>query len=461
MSNKKMTLEEKLEEAIVDKIPYEVPENWMWIKAKGVIKNAVSGFACSKRFEVERDSINAYPHLRPNNIGYFGNFNFNKIVYIPKDKVDEKKSILVKGDILFNNTNSTELVGRSIVVKENMNYAFSNHITKIVVDEEICKPEFLSYAINYNWCQGVFEKVCKQWVGQSGVNQDVLKDEVEIPLPPLKEQQRIVDRIEVLFEKLDESKKLIEEARDDFDKRKKTLIAKGVSGELINKKFDDKVRINEVIVEINSGFACSKQYEIEENEEGAYPHLRPNNVGYYNMFNLDKIVYIPKEKVQESKEIIKKGDIIFNNTNSTELVGRAVVATEDMKMAFSNHLTKIVVDKNKVVPEWVTYCINALWGKGFFSQICKQWVGQSGVNQNVLKKEVTITLPSLEEQKEIVRILDKLLEEENRIEELTSLEEQIELIKKSILAKAFRGQLGTNCEDDESALELLKEILNT
>ncbi|MDU5883237.1 MAG: restriction endonuclease subunit S [Clostridium perfringens] len=460
MANKKMTLEEKLQEAIVNKNTYQIPDNWIWIKAKGVIKNTISGFACSKKFEVESDSINAYPHLRPNNIGYFGNFNFNKIVYIPKDKVDEKKSILVKGDVLFNNTNSTELVGRSVVVKENMNYAFSNHITKIVVDEEICKPEFLSYAINYNWCQGIFEKVCKQWVGQSGVNQDILKDEVEIPLPPLKEQQRIIDKIEGLFQKLDESKELIEEARFDFDKRKKTLIAKGVSGELIKKKIDNNVYLNEVIIEINSGFACSKQYEIGKDEKGAYPHLRPNNVGYYNMFNFDKIVYIPKEKVQEGKDIIKKGDIIFNNTNSTELVGRAVVAEEDMEVAFSNHLTKIVVDKNKVVPEWVTYCINALWGKGFFAQICKQWVGQSGVNQNVLKKEVTIALPSLEEQKEIVRILDNLLKEESKIQELTQLEDQIELIKKSILAKAFRGQLGTNCKEDDSSVELLKEILN-
>lgn len=73
--------------------------------------------------------------------------------------------------------------------------------------------------------------------------------------------------------------------------------------------------------------------------------------------------------------------------------------------------------------------------------------------------ELLIEVPPLEEQKEIVKILDKLLEEESKIEELTQLEEQIELIKKSILAKAFRGKLGTNSEDDESALELLKEIL--
>ena len=239
------------------------------------------------------------------------------------------------------------------------------------------------------------------------------------------------------------------------------MIAKGISGKLINKSFDNEVCINDIIVDINSGFACSKQYEMSKDQEGAYPHLRPNNVGYYNKFNFNKIVYIPIEKVQEGKGVIKKGEIIFNNTNSTELVGRAVVATQDMEVAFSNHLTKLIVDTNKVLPEWAAYCINALWGKGFFTQICKRWVGQSGVNQNVLRKEVIIPLPSLEDQKEVVKILDKLLEEEAKIEEITAIEEQIELIKKSVLAKAFRGQLGTNCEEDESVLELLKEILNT
>ncbi len=80
------------------------------------------------------------------------------------------------------------------------------------------------------------------------------------------------------------------------------------------------------------------------------------------------------------------------------------------------------------------------------------------LNLDIIKK-LPIPIPPIEEQIEIVRILDKIFEEESKIEELTQLEEQIELIKKSILAKAFRGQLGTNCEDDKSALELLKEII--
>lgn len=75
-------------------------------------------------------------------------------------------------------------------------------------------------------------------------------------------------------------------------------------------------------------------------------------------------------------------------------------------------------------------------------------------------RNLEIPIPSLKEQKEIVRILDNTYNKDITINELTDLEEKIESIRKSILAKAFRGKLGTNCEDDESALELLKEILS-
>ncbi|VEH40089.1 EcoKI restriction-modification system protein HsdS [Fusobacterium varium] len=74
-------------------------------------------------------------------------------------------------------------------------------------------------------------------------------------------------------------------------------------------------------------------------------------------------------------------------------------------------------------------------------------------------KEYMFPLPPLEEQKEIVRILDEILEKESKIKELVELEEAIELLEKSILDKAFRGKLGTQNKDDEPAIELLKKIL--
>ena len=84
--------------------------------------------------------------------------------------------------------------------------------------------------------------------------------------------------------------------------------------------------------------------------------------------------------------------------------------------------------------------------------------GQPNVNSPSLQA-LLIPLPPLEEQQEIVRILDEVLENENKVKELLELEEKIDILEKSILNKAFRGELGTQNSDDEFALKLLKNIL--
>lgn len=85
-------------------------------------------------------------------------------------------------------------------------------------------------------------------------------------------------------------------------------------------------------------------------------------------------------------------------------------------------------------------------------------VGQQRVPKSFLE-EYKLCFPSLEEQKEIVRILDTIFEKEQDTQELIDLIEKIDLMKKSILARAFRGELGTNLPEEESAIELLKSIL--
>ncbi|ASJ11261.1 hypothetical protein A3L12_08120 [Thermococcus sp. P6] len=191
--------------------PYELPEGWRWVKLKDVIKEIKSGFACSKSNEVE----NGIPHLRSNNIG-FGNLDFSNVVYLPPELVDLEIYSLKKGDVLFNNTNSKELVGRAALVIKDMECGFSNHITRIRVDKSLILPEFLTYAINYLWVTGYFLRISTKWIGQAGVNNQKLKA-TKIPLPPLEEQKRIVARIEELFSKIDRMKELRRQAKEQAE----------------------------------------------------------------------------------------------------------------------------------------------------------------------------------------------------------------------------------------------------
>lgn len=112
---------------------------------------------------------------------------------------------------------------------------------------------------------------------------------------------------------------------------------------------------------------------------------------------------------------------------------------------------------NQINREYFYHLLNSKHMYNVFSELAK---GSTVKNLNKdLVKTVAISLPPLEEQKEIVRVLDKIFEEENRISELISLENKIEILEKTILDRTFRGELGTGNSDDEPAIELLKRCL--
>lgn len=137
------------------------------------------GFACSKARLVD-DGV---PHLRPFNIGRDGQLDLSEVYKIPASDIPRGKDILAHNEILFNNTNSDGLVGKSALVEAE---------TRIVVDQARALPAFVAYALDRLWQVGHFRRICTRWVSQSAVGIKALAD-VEIPLPSLSRQRRIVD----------------------------------------------------------------------------------------------------------------------------------------------------------------------------------------------------------------------------------------------------------------------------
>ena len=111
--------------------------------------------------------------------------------------------------------------------------------------------------------------------------------------------------------------------------------------------------------------------------------------------------------------------------------------------------------RKNIFNKWLKYFLNNI-----INEIKEKGNGLiPGISREIILN-IRTPLPPLEEQEEIVRILDEILEKENKIKELTELGEAIELLEKSILDKAFRGKLGTQNKDDEPAIELLKKYYN-
>ena len=176
-------------------------------------------------------------------------------------------------------------------------------------------------------------------------------------------------------------------------------------------------------------------------------------------FELDKARYTSDEVKYTEERFLKKGDILWNSTG-TGTVGRVCTLEEideNQKMVADSHVTVVRTSDNVI-----SKCIlNYLISNNVQNNLDSLTTGSTNQKELTLSsvKNLAIPLPPIEEQKEIVRILDNIFTKENLINELISLEDKIQALEKSILSKAFRGELGTNSKDDIEAMELLKEIL--
>lgn len=474
MAKKKMTFEEKLDEAIVKDATYEVPENWTW-----TYMNNIGEYINGKAFKPIDWDTKGLPIIRIQNLtGTNNEFNYFS------GEIEEKYKI-VNNDLLMAwsatldaflwNGNDAVLNQHIFKVRSLINKKYHYYLLKNTIQEMYSKTHGTGMV---HITKGKFEKL-------------------EVPLPPLKEQQRIVDKIESLFEKLDKAKELIEEARDDFEKRKTAILEKAFRGELtkewriknrtdrcydvlmheiknrneiyskVNKKNKPNFMNygeNDILIDKNLpgnwikcpvGLICDcivPGRDKPKSFTGDIPWITiPNVISDYINTNSSELKLSDAEIQEVNAKVIPIKSVIMS------CVGRfGISAIVDKSCVINQQLHAFLPYEKLINPKFLMYHIRILrtYMESIATSTTIAYVNKSGCNS------LPINLPPIEEQKEIVRILDKLLEEESKIEELTVLEEQIELIKKSILAKVFRGQLGTNCEDDENALELLKEILN-
>lgn len=290
-----------------------------------------------------------------------------------------------------------------------------------------------------------------------------LFNKFSIPLPPLAEQQRIVDRIESLFAKLDEAKEKAQAMVDSFETRKAAILHKAFTGELTAKWREEhgvgmesweKKRLSDVVTEFKYGTSEKSDY----NNKGI-PVLRIPNIGD-NGIDLSDIKYLNHRNV-DSESQIHEGDILIIRSNgSRDLVGKAVLVPElGCEYAYASFLIRAKPNHSIINAHYLTIFLNSTDARGQMFRRAKSSAGINNINTKELGA-ISLTVPSLPEQDEIVHIINEMMDKDQQSKEAAeAVLDQIDLMKKSILARAFRGELGTNDPNEESAVELLKRTI--
>lgn len=175
------------------------------------------------------------------------------------------------------------------------------------------------------------------------------------------------------------------------------------------------VELGQVITFIKSGFAAGKQNQ-DELADGPI-QIRPTNIDQFGGLKFDKIITLPKELLKERpQDIIQRGEVLFNNTNSQELVGKTVYFDLDGNYFCSNHVTRIRTDKSKLLPQFLWLLLNTYQARNVFYRICVNWNNQSGVNVKLLKT-LQIPLPSISKQREAIQFVEDAHAEKRKKEE--------------------------------------------
>lgn len=488
--NVEISLEEKLKKALipVDEQPYTIPSNWVWTRLGEIV-------ALDNGENIEHEELD-----------YFDVKTLRRNLDMDIDADVVKKTsgrIVEKNDlvILVDGENSGEV----------FKIPYRGYMGSTFKKLKYSKEEMWNYISLFLKRNKEVFKNNKVGSAIPHLNKKLFK-EFPFPLPPLNEQKRIVEKLDFLFEKTKRAKEIIEEIKIDIENRKISILDRAFKGTLTSKwRNENKTSdVKELLKSINEekikkweedclqaekdGNKKPKKPTITEVKDmivpiDEQPYKLPDSWVWVRLGDIIRYTdNLDINKHYSSEQIINYIDIdsINNKFNYIEKVKKEKV--KDLSSRARRVLKKDFILYSSVRPYLNNFAImqdeleDCIGSTGFFvfkpiiistlyifriflvPYIKELYLSSiKGFNSPSINVEIfnttPIPLPPLEEQQEIVRVLDEVLENENKVKELLELEERIDILEKSILHKAFKGELGTQNSSDESAMELLKNSI--
>jgi type I restriction enzyme S subunit len=380
--------------------------------------------------------------------------------YIHPDQIDQWTSerFIQEGDVLWNST-GTGTIGRACLVQKahlTPPKVVDSHVTIIRPNKEVIDPRYLFAWIRSPEIQKAIVDLSSGSTNQIELNRSTIT-EIHLPLAPLDEQKRIVDKLDALLARVDACRDRLDRVPLIFKRFRQTVLAVATSGALTEEwrvlKGDDaewtEVDLGDVAEDFSYGSAAKSA------KEGIIPVLRMGNI-QNGQLDWDNLVFT-SDPGEIKKYHLRAGDVLFNRTNSPELVGKTAVFKGEREAIYAGYLIRVRCG-NKLHPDFLNYCLNSPAGRDYCWQVKSDGVSQSNINAKKLTA-FPINLPPQNEQCEIVRRVETLFAFANRLEAFyTAGLEQVAQLTPSLLDKAFRGELVPQNPSEEPAEKLLKRI---
>ena len=429
--------------------PYPIPENWCWTYLSCVAQWGSGGTPSRK--------ILAY---------YDGEISWIKTGELNDELIYESEEH-ISSEAIANSSAKLFPIHTVIIAMYGATIGKVGILEIEAATNQACACAVSSTAIDYKYlfyyAKSQKEAFIKKGKGgaQPNISQEIIKTH-EIPLPPLPEQHRIVNCIESLFAKLDEAKEKAQAVVDGFELRKSAILHKAFTGDLTEqwrKEHGEGLDgwKNTTLSEIVSGFKYGTSEKSTYNNTGM-PVLRIPSVGTGTL-SFEDMKYLAHNDVDEANQVHENDLLIIRSNGSRDLVGKcAIVPALSRKFAYASFLIRIKPSE-WILPDYLALYLNSTDARTQMFKKAKSSAGIHNINSQELGS-ITINVPTIYEQSAIIAVLNNLLAKGQQAKEAAeAVLIQIDTMKKAILARAFRGELGTNDPAEEWAGEMVKAVL--
>jgi type I restriction enzyme S subunit len=173
---------------------------------------------------------------------------------------------------------------------------------------------------------------------------------------------------------------------------------------------------------IKTGFAAGASMQLHDDD--GIIQIRPTNIGADRQLKFDRNVYLDRSLLtKQPADVLGRREVLFNNTNSQEQVGKTVFFDIEGSFMCSNHITRISTNEAELLPEYLASVLNTYQRLKVFYSICTNWNNQSGVNIDLLRR-LRIPVPTLKKQRDISRKIHSIYDEANALRRLAADELQ-------------------------------------
>lgn len=493
--------------------PARLPSDWTIALLGDVVDDVRQGFASGEH----TDAVSGIPHLRPMNIDRQGRINLDDLKYVPA--LSDLR--VRRGDVLFNNTNSTQLVGKTAPVDLDGDWAFSNHMTRLRPPTGIAY-RFLAYQLHYLWREGYFRLRCTQHVNQASISARTLTRSIPIALAPSNQQLQAVAELDRHTSQLDDADRSLMTALQGLAAYRLRVLRLAASGRLVptdaafaqaaNRQYESgtellqRLRIEHrerweeaeqdrlkqagrlpasdkwkaryrppktadptTLAQLPEGWAWATVSEVGEVTLGRQrapqyhygehmrPYLRVANV-LEDRIDTSDVLEMNFSPAEFAKYSLQRGDILLNEGQSPELVGRPAMYRDEVPGAcFQKTLLRFRAHAG-MSPSFAMVVFRDYLHTGRFRQEAKWSTNIAHLTERRFAG-MEFPLPPLAEQERIAAEATALLETGDEVERtLRQCKDKIDHARFVAHQRAFRGAFSSVADDDEPAAELINAI---